>query len=122
MQFDGNNNATFGEAGDATKTMVNGTLSINARDETHGSSVSIIASDAEGRSGENLYTILHVNTAPLAEDDSYSAIEGIHLSIAAPGVLGNDTDADADALTAILVSAPPWNPGAVRGWFVHLYR
>jgi len=42
------------------------------------------------------------NTPPVAVDDGYATNEGTELPIAAPGVLGNDTDADGDPLTAIL--------------------
>ncbi|MDP8904391.1 MAG: S8 family serine peptidase [Chloroflexota bacterium] len=44
------------------------------------------------------------NTAPVATDDAYSATEGVTLSVPAPGVLGNDVDADDNTLTAVLVS------------------
>ena len=44
------------------------------------------------------------NEAPVAVDDAYSATEDTELSVSAPGVLGNDTDADGDPLTAELVS------------------
>ncbi|MGH3714448.1 MAG: Ig-like domain-containing protein [Micromonosporaceae bacterium] len=46
------------------------------------------------------------NQPPVAADDAYAAIEDTTLNVAAPGVLGNDTDADGDPLTAILVSNP----------------
>jgi hypothetical protein len=45
------------------------------------------------------------NTAPVATDDSYEVPQDTSLSIPAPGVLGNDSDADADALTAERVTA-----------------
>jgi hypothetical protein len=38
----------------------------------------------------------------VATDDAYSTDEETLLSVAAPGVLGNDTDADSDPLTAVL--------------------
>src|SRR5207237_1047030 len=44
--------------------------------------------------------------APVAANDSYSVSEDTTLTVAAPGVLGNDTDVDGDALTAALVSGP----------------
>ena len=44
-----------------------------------------------------------MNDAPVAVDDSYTTNEDTPLTIAAPGVLGNDTDVDGDALTAALV-------------------
>jgi VCBS repeat-containing protein len=43
------------------------------------------------------------NARPVAADDSYSASEGTERSVNAPGVLANDTDADGDPLTAVLV-------------------
>ncbi len=46
------------------------------------------------------------NTAPVANADSYTTAEGATLTIsAATGVLGNDTDAEADHLTAVLVGS-----------------
>ena len=39
-------------------------------------------------------TVASVNDAPVAINDSYPATEDTPLSIAVPGVLGNDTDAD----------------------------
>jgi VCBS repeat-containing protein len=49
-------------------------------------------------------TVTGVNDAPLANDDAYSYTADTALTIAAPGVLGNDTDAEGDTLTASLVS------------------
>ena len=47
------------------------------------------------------------NTAPVAiTDDNYSTNQDVVLTIAAPGVLGNDSDADNDALTAIIQTQP----------------
>ena len=46
------------------------------------------------------------NTAPVAANDSYSVNAGAVLTVAAPGVLGNDTDAQSNPLTAVLVTAP----------------
>ncbi len=44
------------------------------------------------------------NTAPVATGDSYTTAQDTAKVVAAPGVLGNDTDADSDPLTAVLVS------------------
>ena len=52
------------------------------------------------------YTTGAPNTAPVAANDTYSADQDTALNIAAPGVLGNDTDADSDTLTAVKVSDP----------------
>ena len=45
-----------------------------------------------------------VNDAPLAVADSYSTDEDTTLTVALPAVLGNDSDIDSAALTAVLVS------------------
>lgn len=41
---------------------------------------------------------------PVANDDSYVMQQGGVLTVGAPGVLGNDTDADGNPLTAVLAS------------------
>ncbi|NYE37598.1 VCBS repeat-containing protein [Nocardioides cavernae] len=46
------------------------------------------------------------NRAPVAQDDAFSTVAGEPLSLAAPGVLGNDTDADGDTLTATRTGQP----------------
>ncbi|NOZ94125.1 MAG: tandem-95 repeat protein [Acidobacteria bacterium] len=47
-------------------------------------------------------TVNAVNDPPVAAADSYSTNEDTQLTVAAPGVLTNDTDVDGDALTAVL--------------------
>jgi RHS repeat-associated protein len=47
-------------------------------------------------------TVRAVNVAPVASDDVYEARLGVPLTIAAPGVLGNDSDPNADPLAAVL--------------------
>ena len=62
------------------------------------------------------------NDAPVAVDDSYDTYAGTALAIVAPGVLGNDTDADGDPLTAVKVERPkPWHADAQRRRLVHLH-
>ena len=46
------------------------------------------------------------NYPPVANNDSYNVGENRTLTISAPGVLGNDTDANGDSLTAVLLSGP----------------
>jgi VCBS repeat-containing protein len=46
------------------------------------------------------------NRAPAAAPDAYSTAEDTPLTVAAPGVLANDSDLDGDALNAALVSGP----------------
>ena len=53
------------------------------------------------------FTVTPSDDAPIAAGDSYTTAEDTPLTIAAaPGVLGNDTDADGSALTAVLVAGP----------------
>ena len=47
-----------------------------------------------------------VPDAPIATDDAYETNEDVPLAVPAPGVLANDTDADGDALTAIVRDGP----------------
>ncbi len=49
-------------------------------------------------------TVAAVNDTPVAATDSYTTAEDTLLSVAAPGVLANDTDADGNQLSAMLVS------------------
>jgi hypothetical protein len=49
---------------------------------------------------------LDCNHPPTASPDSYSISEDTPLTVGAPGVLGNDTDDDTDALTAVLANEP----------------
>jgi Bacterial Ig domain len=46
------------------------------------------------------------NALPVANDDTYTTAEDTPLRVAAPGVLGNDSDADGETLAATQVSAP----------------
>ena len=91
----------------------NGTLALNPNGSfsyTHngGSSTrdafSYRAND--GSANSNTVTVtLTINRVPVAVADSYTvAMPGGSLSVAAPGVLTNDTDADNAPLTAVLVS------------------
>jgi uncharacterized repeat protein (TIGR01451 family) len=47
-----------------------------------------------------------INPPPVAADDTYDTPEDTWLTVSAPGVLSNDTDADLDPLTAIKVTDP----------------
>jgi len=49
-------------------------------------------------------TVTNVNDPPVATGESYIINQDTVLTVAAPGVLGNDSDIDGDALTAVLVS------------------
>ncbi|MDQ1713087.1 MAG: large repetitive protein [Frankiaceae bacterium] len=47
-------------------------------------------------------TVSPVNDAPVAVDNAYSTNEDTGLSVAATGILGNDTDTEGDTLTAVM--------------------
>jgi hypothetical protein len=51
-------------------------------------------------------TVTPVNDPPVAAPNSYSMNQDTTLTVAAPGVLGNDSDIDGDTLSAVLVSSP----------------
>jgi lysophospholipase L1-like esterase len=51
-------------------------------------------------------TTTPTNTAPVATGESYSTPQDTALTVNAPGVLGNDSDAQSDPLTAVLDAAP----------------
>ncbi|QDV45474.1 hypothetical protein Enr13x_53530 [Stieleria neptunia] len=55
-----------------------------------------------------------VNDAPEADDDSYSVTEDAVLTVANPGLLGNDFDVDGDLLSAEIVSGP--SHGTITDW------
>jgi hypothetical protein len=65
-----------------------------------------------------------VNDAPVAADDAYDAVQNTDLVVAVPGVLFNDSDADGDPLTAVLVTGPangtwtasPTSPTTIPRW------
>jgi VCBS repeat-containing protein len=66
------------------------------------------ASDGSALSNPATVTIsvTTVNDAPTAADDAYSTAEDTARTVAAPGVLGNDSDPDGDPLSAVLGSGP----------------
>jgi VCBS repeat-containing protein len=71
-------------------------------------SFTYVARDGEAESAPTtvILTVTPVNDAPRATGESYTLLEDGALTIAAPGVLGNDSDVDGDALAALLVRGP----------------
>ena len=51
-------------------------------------------------------TVTAVNDPPVANPDAYTVAEGGTLNVAAPGVLGNDTDTEGSTLSSTVVSGP----------------
>src|SRR5262249_18668693 len=66
------------------------------------------AGDGQATSAAATVTInvTAVNDPPVAVDDSFSTPEDVPLTIAAPGVLTNDTDVDNSTLTTALGTGP----------------
>ena len=64
-----------------------------------------------------------VNDAPVAANDAYATNEDTTLTVAAPGVLANDTDVDGDTLTAVAGRRPGRHGtlDAERRRLVHLH-
>lgn len=58
-------------------------------------------------------TVEPVNDAPVAVADSYSVDQDVELTVAASGVLANDTDVDGDTLTAVAWSGTSNQGGQV---------
>ncbi len=71
---------------------------------------SYIANDGAGGPNSNVavvsITVNGLADAPVAVADGYEVVAGETLTVAAPGVLGNDSDPDGDALTAQNGTAP----------------
>jgi formylglycine-generating enzyme len=67
--------------------------------------------DSQDPSEENEFVGFRIaasslNHAPVAAAESYTVDEASTLTVPAPGVLANDTDADGNALTAVLIAGP----------------
>ncbi len=94
-------------------TTTNGTLTLNANgsftyvhngSETTSDSFTYSANDgsANGDLTTVSISITPVNDAPVTMADAYTVAEGGTITQDAPGVLANDTDAEGNALTAVL--------------------
>jgi VCBS repeat-containing protein len=73
----------------------------------HGKVFQFKSFDLDVRNFEALDIVtLGGNAAPVADGDTYDAVEDVHLVVPGPGVMANDTDAEGAALSAILVAGP----------------
>ncbi len=94
-------NIVFGGSGE------NRTLTVTPATDQHGTTtITVTVSDGSASAVETfVMTVLSPeNNPPTALEDDYGVNQGKTLSISAPGVLGNDTDPENDAMTAELVS------------------
>jgi hypothetical protein len=64
-------------------------------------SFTYVVSDGRGGTDTGLVSIDVRNTAPVADDETYTLLAGQVLQVSAPGVLDGDTDADGDSLSVI---------------------
>ncbi len=82
---------------------------------THG--VTLRVTDARGQAAIQSFdvTVANLNQAPAASNNTYSMVAGATLGVASPGVLGNDSDADGDGLTAVLASGTTSGSLALNG-------
>ena len=97
----------------------NGTLTLNPDgsfaftpnvDSSGVNSFTYRASDGLATSNTATVTINVVgsgaNVAPVSVNDTFAAVKNAPLTVAAPGILANDTDFNGDPLTAVLVTGP----------------
>src|SRR5436305_4537931 len=67
-------------------------------------------------------TVTNVNDPPVAQPDAYAMDQDTTLTVAAPGLLANDTDVDGDALTAAHFTSTSHGSlaGAANGGFAYM--
>ena len=92
--FSGPNNFTTG----------NGPSSIAVRDFDGDGKPDLAVANVSADNVSVLLNNTSTNQAPAATNDAYSTAEDTPLTVAAPGVLGNDSDPDSNPLTATLVA------------------
>ena len=94
-------------AGNRVAAFFDGTLMISMTDvEAQPYSSGGIGADFWTDATGYQMTVDDVLVAPLVNDDTYDAVQDADLAVAAPGVLGNDTEIYGGTLTAALVSGP----------------
>jgi len=83
--------------------------------------VGAYASDLDRRLSFRIDVVDAENRAPIAVADAYTVLEDMTLTIAAPGVLSNDSDPDGNPITAQLVTGPTRGTVALQpdGSFVY---
>lgn len=73
---------------------------------SHGVIVRVTDTSEQAATQSFSVSVAAPNQAPVASGDGYDVASGATLTIAAPGVLGNDSDAEGDPLAAVLASGP----------------
>ena len=80
--------------------------SVAVGDFNHDLRPDLVFTNAGANSVSVLWNDTTTNQAPVAVNDAYSTAEDTPLTLAAPGVLGNDTDADGNPLSASVATGP----------------
>jgi VCBS repeat-containing protein len=116
LSFIVNGNTNPGLFSTAPSVGADGALTYTPAPNAHGSAVITISLKDNGGTANGgrdtsasqtfRITVLPVNDAPVAVNNAYSTNEDVSLTVSAPGVLGNDTDIESDALAAEVVSNP----------------
>jgi VCBS repeat-containing protein len=103
----GNNPTNATLTGTTTVNASGGTASFsNLKINKAGSGYTLTATSPSGLIGATSAAFNVSNPPPVANPDAYPTNEDTPLNVAAPGVLGNDSDPDGDPLTAVKVSDP----------------
>ena len=72
-----------------------------------------ITATSGGASDSAVLTVFNPNTPPVAQPDTFEAIGNVTVPVPAPGVLANDTDPEADALSVVAGTYPTASGGTV---------
>ena len=68
--------------------------------------VACSTADSRGNATQGTFLVSVTNAVPSAVGNSYTTDANGTLTVAVPGVLGNDSDADSDPLTALVATTP----------------
>lgn len=75
--------------------------------------VTTITATAQAASGTAILTVFNPNQPPVAAADTFDAIGNFTVPVSAPGVLANDSDPDADPLSAVPGTFPTAQGGTL---------
>ena len=103
----GNNPSGAALSGTTTVNASGGTATFgNLRVNKAGTGYTLTATSPSGLIGASSAAFNVTNSAPAASADAYSTNEDTPLNVAAPGLLGNDSDPNGDPLTAVKITDP----------------